>query len=81
MTKRDLPASHYPRIYRIKLATADDGATHPSTEGVTFIRQLVQNLSTLDPDTPVTLDASGSEVVFRNALTGSPLGHVQLRDV
>jgi hypothetical protein len=70
----DLPASHYLRIYRLKLGSAEGGTTHPKAEWVNFVRRLVAALESLDPDAKVRLEAnSPAQVCFRDASTGAIL--------
>jgi hypothetical protein len=76
----DLPASHYLRIYKIKLGNAEERAT-TSPKVLSFFRTLVANLAALDPSTPVRLTASEQELRFTNAQTGDELGRFQLGDV
>jgi hypothetical protein len=76
MSQRDLPAQHYLSIYRIK-----QGMARASPDGMRFINQLVDALASLEPDTPVRLDASADRVQFRNAVTGALLGELRLGDV
>jgi hypothetical protein len=80
MTRSDLPASHYLRVYRLKLGLAEGGTTTPAPEFVAFMRQLIENLADVDPSTPVELNTSGNEALFRNALTGSLLGRLRLSE-
>jgi hypothetical protein len=82
MAPRHLPASHYLRVYRLRLSMAEDGITQPSPAHVQSMREFVDALTALEPDTLVKLDASQKGVaVFINADTGALLGRFQLGDV
>jgi len=72
------PARHYLRIYRIRLAMAEDGTTEPKPEFVTFMRDLIARLEPLDPGTPIQLDTAGGIVRFKNATTGECLAQTSL---
>jgi hypothetical protein len=76
MARGDLTAAHYLRLYRLKLDMA-----RASPDGMSFMRQLVDALSSLDPNTPVRLDTSNDEMIFINALTGATLAQLRLGDV
>jgi hypothetical protein len=60
---------------------AEDGITHPSQDGLKFMRDLVEHLSALDPDAPVGLDNSEGKARFTDVRTGALLGELRLRDV
>ena len=47
-----LPAHYYLRIYRLKLAMAEDGTTPPNPQWENFMRRLVAALTAMKPDTP-----------------------------
>jgi hypothetical protein len=70
------PASHYLRIYRIRLDRAEGGITHGSQAGVEFMRELVGNLVKLDPGTPVGLEIVCGLARFTNATNGALLGEI-----
>lgn len=80
MTTSDHPASHYLRIYRIRLGMVDDGTARPSARGVEFMKQLVAALSTLDPSDAVRLQTTEQVARFTNATTGEFLAEVTLVD-
>ncbi len=75
-----LPAHYYLRIYRLKLAMAEDGTTPHNPEWETFMRRLVGALRVLDPQTPIQLESIGGIARFSNAVTGAPLGEFRLSD-
>jgi hypothetical protein len=72
----DLQARHYLRIYRIKLALAVAGTTTPSKNGLKFIRTLVSELSKLNPDDPVHLEANDLLARFTDVATGRLLAEI-----
>jgi hypothetical protein len=76
----DLAARHYLKIYRIKLAMAEDGTTRPNAKGIQFIRDVVAALAPLDADTPIRLETSDTEASFRDAATGRLLARLLLVD-
>ena len=53
---------------------AERGTTHPTQQWVEFMRNLVANLATLDPDTPVRLEIVCGLARFTDATTGALLG-------
>lgn len=55
--------------------------THPNLKGLSFVRTLVANLESLDPDTPVRLEAFPERARFSNASTGMILAEIELSDV
>lgn len=69
-----LPANHYLQLYRARLGMAERGTTHPTQQWVEFMRNLVVNLATLDPDTPVGLEIVCGLARFTDATTGALLG-------
>ena len=69
----EFAASHYLRIYRIKLANAQDGTTHPKREWTDFMRRVVAALELLDPNAGVRLEVSPTRVCFSDASTGAIL--------
>ena len=73
----DLSAQHYLRIYRIKLALAEDGTTHPSTETVDSMRRLVASLTALEADSPVRLEVVESTARFTDVVTGRVLAELR----
>jgi hypothetical protein len=76
----DLSASHYLRIYRIRLDMAENGITTPSAKGLQFIRTLVAELSKLSPDDQVHLEANDQFARFTDVGTGRLLAEVQSVD-
>jgi hypothetical protein len=72
-----LIASHYLRIYRIKLAMAQDGTTNPAPQWVDFMRRLIANLESLDPNAEIRLEATLKRVCFSHASTGSILAQFE----
>ena len=75
-----LPAHYYLRIYRLKLAMAEDGATTPNPEWENFMRRLVASLKALDPDTPIRLDSDDGIARFINVRNGLLLGEFRLSE-
>ena len=75
-----LPAHYYLRIYRLKLAMAEDGTTPHNPQWETFMRRLVGALRALDPQTPIHLESADGIARFSNAITGALLGEFRLSD-
>jgi hypothetical protein len=73
----DLTASHYLRIYRIKLGIAESriSAGKPAP-ALKFYQQLVAALSNLEPEAPVHLEASEKGACFTDGVTGAVLGTI-----
>jgi hypothetical protein len=74
------PAHYYLRIYRLKLQMAEDGTTPHKPDWEQFMRRLVTTLSTMDPRTPIRLDAIEGVARFSNDTTGALLGEFRLSD-
>jgi hypothetical protein len=75
-----LPAHYYLRIYRLKLAMAEDGATQPNPAWEGFMRRLVAALKELDPETPIQLDSTNGLARFINVRNGFLLGEFDLSE-
>jgi hypothetical protein len=73
----DLTASHYLKIYRVKLGMAEVGTTNPPPNWVDFMRRLVANLESLDPNAEIHLEATPKRVCFSHASTGSILARFE----
>jgi hypothetical protein len=73
----ELSASHYLRIYRIKLANAQDGTTHPKPEWVEFMRRVVAALEALNPDARIRLEVTPTRVCFSDSSTGAVLAQFE----
>jgi hypothetical protein len=72
------PASHFLRIYQIRLANhhATRANTPPVSRHIAFAERLVARLKTLDPDTPVALAVTDRTTRFTNATTGELLEEI-----
>ena len=81
MASRHFSAKHYLDIYPTKLGMAERGTTHSTPEFIIFMRGFVNALATLDPDTPVRLEALPGRARFTNGTTGMLIGEVELSDV
>jgi hypothetical protein len=77
---KDQTAGHYLKIYRLKLAMAEDGTTSPSVAGVTFFRRLVAALEALDTSTLVRAEATPSMARFTIAHSGLLLAELPIGD-
>jgi hypothetical protein len=76
----DQTAQHYLRIYRLKLAMAEDGTTRPSAAGLEFFKRLVAALEGLDPNAPVRLENPRGTWRFTDARSGLLLAEVPPKD-
>lgn len=74
----DLPAQHYLRIYKVKLAMAMDGTTRPAQVAVEFMERLVRNLSEMDRTSPIRLEITGTTARFTDAKSGRLLADLAL---
>lgn len=72
------PAHHYLRIYRIRLAMAENGTTQPQPEYVTFMRDLITRLEPLDSSTPIRVETADGMARFKNATTGELLAQTSM---
>lgn len=72
------PAHHYLRIYRIRLAMAEDGTSQPHQEWVTFMRDLISRLEHLDPSTPIRVETADGMARLKNATTGECLAETSI---
>jgi hypothetical protein len=70
MSPTDHSASHYLRIYKIKLDIAENRRPHPYPAFVDLLRELVRKLSAMDPSAPVRLDVTTHLWRFSDARTG-----------
>ena len=75
-----LPAHYYLRIYRLKLAMAEDGTTPSNPEWERFMRRLVAGLNAIGRDTPIRLESTQGIARFTNVVTGASLGEFPLSD-
>jgi len=76
----DLPAKHYLGIYRCRLALAEKGITHPPSETVNFVKELVAGLSVLQPEMKIRLESQGRYRRFIIADSGALLAEITLPD-
>ena len=75
-----LPAHYYLRIYRLKLAMAEDGTTPNNPRWEDFMRRLVARLKAVDPNTPIRLESTDGIARFTNERSGQLLGEFCLKD-
>jgi hypothetical protein len=61
---KDHPADHYLRIYRVKLAMAEDGTLRPTATALAFFRRFVAALEALDVNAPVRLETMQAAARF-----------------
>jgi hypothetical protein len=80
VSAKDQTAAHYLRIYRLKLAMAQDGTTSPSVEGIELFRDLVEALETLDTGALVRLEATPGVARFTVAHSGLLLAELPIGD-
>jgi len=76
----DLPARQYLGIYRGRLAMAEKGITHPPSETVNFVRELVAGLSVLQPEMKIRLENQGGHCRFTIADSGALLAEITFPD-
>jgi hypothetical protein len=77
---KDQPADHYLRIYRVKLAMAEDGTIQPTAATLAFFRRFVAALEALDVNAPVRLETTQAAARFTDARSGMLLAEMQLKD-
>ena len=70
-------AGHYLWLYRLRLASAEQGDSHPPADVVAAFRTLVGKLSAMNPSAPVKLTVSGPMVRFGDAETGELLAEFE----
>jgi hypothetical protein len=73
-------ARHFLDIYRTRLRMAEKGTIRPKTEVVAGMRQLVAGLSSLEPDTKITLGIQPSWTLFKVAATGELVAKIKFND-
>jgi len=76
---KDQPANHYWRIYRAKLAMAENGTIRPTAAAVAFFRRFVAALEALDVNAPVRLDTTQAAARFTDGRSGVLLAEMQLK--
>lgn len=74
----DLPAHHYLRIYRVKLAMASDGTTRPTPSAVEFMKRLITKLEGIDPGAPIRLEITAGVARFTDVKSGAVLAELPL---
>jgi hypothetical protein len=77
---KDHPADHYLRIYRVKLAMAEDGTLRPTATALAFFRRFVAALEALDVNAPVRLETTQATARFTDARSGMLLAEMRLKD-
>ena len=73
-------ARHFLDIYRTRLDMAERGTIHPKTEVVAGMRRLVAGLSTLEPETRISLEIKPGWTLFKVAATGELVAKLEFND-
>ena len=71
-----LPASHYLKIYRLRLGMAERGVTNPRPDAIRFMRQFIAALERMLPDDLVEVACDSHYWAFYNGKTRELLADI-----
>jgi hypothetical protein len=77
----DQPTQHYLRIYRLKLAMAEEGTTGPSPAAMASFRRFMAVLEALDVNAPIRLETTLGVARFTDARSRMLLAEAPMRQV